>query len=108
MQNEKTYQDDAPKHLLYCSWQCLSRVGSFRCGETDNLCTSIGKRGRHEDAAKSLEAIIESTWAMPISPTNIITRWGASAIDDDSENTFILRKLLANRFHLFLGLGGVY
>ena len=81
-------EGDAPEDLLGGFGDRLARVGGFCCCETDQLSSSEGEGSRNEDGTKSLEAIAERTWLVPIVSTNVASGIGrnSTAVDDNTED----------------------
>lgn len=96
---------DTPKHLLRGCRESLPGIGSLGRSKTDQLSTGESKCSIDEDAAQTLEAIMECTRMMPILSTNIAAAWATTTVENNTEDAYYGLAELARRWR---GGGGHY
>lgn len=79
-------EGNTPEHLLDSTGERLAGVGSLGSGQTNQLGTGEGKGSIDEDAAKTLEAIVERTRVMPVASTDVATLGATTAVQNNSED----------------------
>lgn len=65
-ETEDVEDGDAPENLLDCTRKSLDGVLSLCSGETDKFGSGEGERGSDEDCTEAFEAVLESSWVVPI------------------------------------------
>jgi hypothetical protein len=55
--------------------------------KTNEFCSGEGEGCCDEDIAETLEAIVESSWGIPILATNVTTIFSSTTVDDCSKDT---------------------
>jgi len=58
-----------------------SKTNKFRSGKGERCCD--------ENVAKAFEAVIESSWGIPVFASNVTTVFGATAVDYCAEDATI-------------------
>lgn len=90
-------EEDTPEDLFDGGGQRLARVCGFGGSKTDQLSTGEGEGGGDEHAAKTLEAVVESTGVVPVSTANVVAVRPTANIEDDTENAV---RMLATKTSL--------
>lgn len=79
-------EGDTPEDLLDSGGQGLARVGSLSSGETDQLGTGESEGGSDENAAKTLEAVVERSGIPPVLVANVAALGTTTDVQDDTED----------------------
>lgn len=79
-------EGDTPENLLDGRRERLARVCGLSGSETDKFSTGEGEGRGHEDAAKTLEAVVERAGVGPVTAANVLTAGSATDIEDDTED----------------------
>jgi hypothetical protein len=53
--------------------------------KADEFSAGEGKGGSHKDGAKTLEAVVECAWVVPVAAANVAVVGEAADVDDDAE-----------------------
>ena len=91
-QGDNIEERDAPEDLFYSGRERFSRVSRLGGGKADKFGPDEGESSGDEDAAKTLETVVEGARVAPVLPTDIASVRASSAVKNDSKNAEILSE----------------